>query len=247
MLPSQLDTRTRAVGSTGHDAFVSRADGNGGSPFLQEARFFAGVLFVNTYARRLEMHKKRVVVMCFVLCALAFTFGGCAGRGTGEPVAPKYLRQNIHAQFKDNAYNASYANWTNPGAGHVIIPVNTLAAVTTSRRDIVITTGETPNRTITMEFNDRNMKMDIDQYINVIASSRPTELSRLSALDRKGIKEGKAHKGMTKEGVRIALGYPAEHRTPSLASNTWFYWKNRFKYFEVKFDAHGRVTGIGTE
>jgi hypothetical protein len=29
---------------------------------------------------------------------------------------------------------------------------------------------------------------------------------------------------MTKEGVARAIGYPAEHATPSLDSDTWRYW-----------------------
>jgi outer membrane protein assembly factor BamE (lipoprotein component of BamABCDE complex) len=49
---------------------------------------------------------------------------------------------------------------------------------------------------------------------------------------------------MTKDGVRIALGYPAAHQTPSLNENTWVYWTNRFKSFKIEFDANGKVTKI---
>jgi len=49
---------------------------------------------------------------------------------------------------------------------------------------------------------------------------------------------------MTKEGVRIALGYPAVHKTPSLDGNSWTYWKNRFATTVVEFGNDGKVISI---
>jgi hypothetical protein len=42
----------------------------------------------------------------------------------------RYLKNNIHFQERPGRggkieCKASYANWTNPGAGHMVIPVNT--------------------------------------------------------------------------------------------------------------------------
>jgi len=45
------------------------------------------------------------------------------------------------------------------------------------------------------------MGMSDDQYINLISSPTPVNIDRLSDLDKKGVKEGKASVGMTKEGV----------------------------------------------
>jgi hypothetical protein len=60
----------------------------------------------------------------------------------------------------------------------------------------------------------------------------------------KGIEEGKAYPGMTREGILTALGYPATHRTPSLDAGTWVYWTNRFGTLAVEFDAKGNVTKV---
>ena len=76
------------------------------------------------------------------------------------------------------------------------------------------------------------------------ASPTPISLNGLSQIDLQGIQEGKAHIGMTKEGIRIALGYPARHRTPSLEENTWIYWLNRFRTTAVDFDDTGKVITI---
>ena len=35
---------------------------------------------------------------------------------------------------------------------------------------------------------------------------------------------------MSKDGVRIALGYPAVNRTPSLNSSTWVYAKKQMDF-----------------
>jgi hypothetical protein len=49
---------------------------------------------------------------------------------------------------------------------------------------------------------------------------------------------------MSRKGVMVALGYPAAHRTPSLDSNSWTYWTNRFKTIVVEFDAKGLVAEV---
>jgi len=68
-------------------------------------------------------------------------------------------------------------------------------------------------------------------------------LAGLSEVDRKGIRAGTAMGGMTKRGVTLAIGYPPEHATPSLESDIWTYWMNRFGKMTVSF-TDGKVTGI---
>ena len=70
------------------------------------------------------------------------------------------------------------------------------------------------------------------------------EIEKLSAIDQRGIKEGSALQGMTKQGVIYAIGYPPGHRTPSLKSNEWIYWQSRFSTIIVVFDAKGKVVEV---
>jgi hypothetical protein len=79
------------------------------------------------------------------------------------------------------------------------------------------------------------------QYIDLITSPTPVAYDDLSDVDRQGIEAGKALVGMSKEGVKIALGYPARHRTPSLEDNRWTYWRGRHDTYVVEFDADGKV------
>lgn len=71
----------------------------------------------------------------------------------------------------------------------------------------------------------------------------PEALRNLSAVDQAGIRAAKADVGMSKAAVLLAIGYPPQHRTPSLEDNLWTYWKNRFDRFVLEFQ-NGRVTRV---
>lgn len=194
------------------------------------------------------MGKSRLIVLSFVMITFLFTLQGCMGpvhRVTDSDSKPLYLRNNIHVQEhqKKDEYRASYANWTNPGKGHIVIPVNTPVGIDNFSRGFAIIIKST-GKPIWFEYDEDRTKMNADQYIDLITSSGPVSLDGLSELDRKGISEGKVYPGMSKEGVRIAFGYPAPHKTPSLTSNTWIYWTNRFKTIAVDFDNHGTVVSV---
>lgn len=157
---------------------------------------------------------------------------------------PVYMKVNIHYQNNGKDNKASYANYTNPGAGHKILAVNTPVQIKSWKRQGFIFVNTETNEEIFFEYHEPRMQMNIEEYLNKITSSTKTNLSDLSEKDQKGIKDGVASTGMTKNGIMMALGYPATHRTPSPESNTWVYWSNRFKTIAVTFDDKGVVTAI---
>jgi len=186
---------------------------------------------------------KRLILGSTVCLFVLFMFLGY-GVPTLFAADVKYLKNNIHTQeHRVEEYRASYANWTNPGKGHVIIPVNTPVTIGGFRRGFSLTTQDS-KKTILFEYDESKMRMTEDQYIDLITSPQPISISSLSEVDQKGIKDGKAYVGMTRDGIRIALGYPAAHQTASLKENTWVYWTNRFKSFKIEFDENGKVTRI---
>ena len=157
----------------------------------------------------------------FSFCMLILFFSQPAF-AKGEILFTKY---NIHTQSKDATnFKASYANFTDPGAGHVIIPAGTeIQMVKNGRRGFVFT-YDGGSKKVTFEYHSKRMGMSTDEYIELITSPEPVSYPGLSKQDQKGVADGKAYKGMTREGVMIALGYPAAHKTPSLDANTWIYW-----------------------
>ena len=178
-----------------------------------------------------------ITITGIFLFSMTFWFFMDHAVAEGEVV---YLQNNIHYQMGPKDSKASYANWTDPGAGHGILPVNSAIMISRWRRGFLITDAD-DGMEIFFEFHKRNMDMSVDEYLELITSPSKVSLSGLSEKDKKGIQDGKAYHGMTKKGVRMALGYPAVHRTPSLDSNTWIYWTNRFRAISVEFDNQGRV------
>jgi SmpA / OmlA family len=190
------------------------------------------------------MYQKKIALGCFTLIAIMLLLSGYINFALCSSENVTYLKNNIHTQeHRNEEYRASYANWTNPGKNHVIVPVNTPVKIGNFRRGFALITQDS-RKTILFEYDESRMRMNEDQYIGLITSSEPVKIDDLSEVDRKGIKDGKVYEGMTKDGVRIALGYPAAHQTPSLNENTWVYWTNRFKSFKIEFDENRKVTKI---
>jgi hypothetical protein len=213
----------------------------------------AFVIGYEKYLRRKKMKSKKIgIIVLLSLSVLLVLITACHRNRSipaQETAAPVYLKNNIHVQQHENTgeYRGSYSNWTDPGKGHVVIPVNTLVSKGDFRRGFAIIIQST-QKPIIFELDEKATGMSDDQYWRLITSPEPVVLDRLSQIDRKGIQDGKAYTGMTKEGVRIALGYPAPHKTPSLENNTWLYWTNRFKSIAIGFDGTGKVvTGGATQ
>ncbi len=65
--------------------------------------------------------------------------------------------------------------------------------------------------------------------------------AELNNKEIKAIKKGVVVRGMSKKAVRISYGYPAEHHTPSIESNKWFYWVNKRRRKTICFGNDGRA------
>jgi len=183
------------------------------------------------------------LVFLFLVAAL---IGPQTSFAAAETLFTKY---NIHVQEQMSrsgqpVYKASYANYTDPGEGHQIIPAGAKITVLKKNRKGFEFRHESDQKVVNFEFHEPRMKMSVDEYIALITSPEPVSFAKLSKVDNKGRTEGKALVGMSRNGVLAALGYPAVHRTPSLDSSTWVYWGNRFRTVAVHFNDKGVVESI---
>jgi hypothetical protein len=193
------------------------------------------------------MRIKTMIAFLAAVLLLVLGLQGCAGMGSGpatyEAYSNVYLQNNIHGYTRGSDYQASYANYVQPDTGHFVVPVNTAVSVGKWRGGFTLTRQDT-GQLIYFEYRSGNMGgMSVEEYLNVITAPQKVSLDGLGATDRKGIKEGRALKGMTKKGVRIAWGYPARHKTPSLEDNVWTYWRNRWVMKTVTF-SNGKVVEV---
>jgi len=181
---------------------------------------------------------KRILMSMFVVAGLVLL-------STAAAAQDLYLKYNVHTQVdRANVLKGSYANYTNPGDGHIIIPAGTKINITKKSRRGFFFSHDFSGQEAYVEYHQGNMGMSMDAYIELITSASKVNLSKFSATDQKGIKEGRAIVGMTREGILAALGYPATHRTPSLESSRWIYWQNRFRTLAVDFGTDGKVSSI---
>lgn len=183
--------------------------------------------------------------LTLLLCSLVVL--ACCSCESGQPGGGGgglYNRYNLHYYSRSGNVNiASYANYTDC-PGHSLLPYNTRFKMGRWSKGFKLVVEDT-GLEILFEYRSANMQgMSVADYVDLIMSPTPVSYDGLSAKDQEGIKAGRALLGMTKEGVTIALGYPAKHRTPSTDLNTWFYWKNRFAMLTVNFDDNGIVTSL---
>lgn len=175
-----------------------------------------------------------------LLLATVFLFTLIAGFAAAADQV-RYTKINIHTQSKDGKlHKASYANYTNPGAGHVIIPAGSKIVVTKLKSKAIYFDFDDGKQCV-FEFHKQRMGMSVEDYLDKISSVEPVSLNNLSKRDRQGVEQGVAMIGMSRAGVMAALGYPATHKTPSLDAKTWIYWTNRFGTYAVDFDDDGKV------
>ena len=69
-------------------------------------------------------------------------------------------------------------------------------------------------------------------------------IERLNAADKAGVQAGSVNKGMTRQAVIFAIGYPPKIRTPDLNGKEWTYWRSRYDTMLVTFDDKGRVADV---
>ena len=89
---------------------------------------------------------------------------------------------------------------------------------------------------------EKHSKVDINTLLKRSFSSKKTDLSIYSDVERKDISQGTARIGMTKSAVLVARGYPPGHITPNLESDSWRYWEHRFNSRMYHF-RDGKYTG----
>ena len=81
----------------------------------------------------------------------------------------------------------------------------------------------------------------------VVTQDPKQKLAGYSAAHREAITSGRIMRGMTREQVIMAVGYPVSSENPMLESNIWRLWRDSFNEFQVHFDDQGRVKEISTD
>lgn len=186
----------------------------------------------------------KILLKSLAITALLGTLSACQSTGQA-PAKPLNFKEgdklqtlvNVHGDFtrkKLYAFNYQLAD---------MIPVCSEVTVNSiSEKNIVISyKGQQYNYTWDKYTKKAGQSLaeNFDLYFG--KSCDKAAMKKLSKLDQKGIKEGQAKVGMSKQGVIFAMGYPPIHATPSTKENYWLYWRNRFGKRGIQFSDKGKV------
>ena len=176
-------------------------------------------------------------LVCAALCVfILFSVAGCGSSikqsKSGETYYTKY---NFHYTAEKGTPWGSVANLTKPPA-HKILPYGSPVKIKSWKSGFSLIAPES-GKTINVVSKKKYLKgKSLSEYLYLILSTTPVSYTDLSAIDQKGISEGRPYNGMSKKGVMVALGYPLPSKTASPNANTWYYWENRFDNYPVKFE-----------
>jgi hypothetical protein len=179
------------------------------------------------------MHTVRRATLV-ALGVLVLAAAGCGGAKvpyhlTGA--SPVYTLVNLHPDENRNlVYSIHYQR---EGLIPVCSPVR-IHSVTPKKMDFtVLPTG----RRYSYVFHNA-MHMTPEKHLDLVFAREcpKAALDAMSEVDKNGIRAGRVQRGMTRNGVLVALGYPPDHANPTLDAESWRYWINRWKTLVVVFD-----------
>lgn len=109
-----------------------------------------------------------------------------------------------------------------------IVPINTpVKLVSMSGSQLVLRRADTAQE-IKVKNEEKYSKKSIKEIAAIMLADEKTPLEQLPEPFATAIRNGEMRKGMTKELVLMARGYPPAHETPSTDNDRWVYWSSRF-------------------
>lgn len=176
--------------------------------------------------------------VCLLLAASVAVISGCnkSSLKQSESGAIYYTRYNFHYYFSGRGDDmiASIVNYVNC-PNHGFMPYNTKVKIGRYKKGFELKIVDIDGVILVNAPKKYLGTKTLEEYLDLILSRTPVSYADLSEIDKKGVSSGEPRIGMSKKGVRVALGYPAPSFTPNLESDVWHYWNSRFKKCDVLF------------
>jgi hypothetical protein len=189
---------------------------------------------------------KKIILHICILLAMAVVLVSCALVPLDvnkllelKPDQKIYTSYNIWYDNKDEISQINYHNGK-------ILPFGTeVKILEATKRGIVFQDVKT-NEKYSVVFFRRFLVGKAEQYIKILFTTKNSEelAAGIKPEILEKIKTGTVEKGMTKQEVMLAYGYPSLHRTPSIDEDTWIYFDNATKKKRVIFNRKSLVIEI---
>ncbi len=176
---------------------------------------------------------KQLTLLAIALIAFV-SFTGC---GATEVAVPKNLSGKVYTQF--NMWEEKgHIHATNYSVGRKI-PVNTeVKIISMSSKNVVFEDTRFPGVKLSLDNVEKHTQMSTVELSAQYFGAGKVNVSKFSKDEQSFIKDfvGFYKKGISKEALIVARGYPPRHETPSLKYDTWRYWRNRWVSKNVNFE-----------
>lgn len=179
---------------------------------------------------------KKMMVKMAVL-PLVVSFVGCAG------VSPIQEHEGKTVYSQINIWEEGQEHITTNYRVSAHIPINSKIEIVDSNGKEIQLLIKDSNQAVEVVNVEDYSGQDVEGIYNRYFADAPRDLSGFDADTRNAIENGEVKKGMSKEAVLLARGYPPAHRTPSLDEDLWVYWRNRFARQTVEFE-NGKVSEL---
>jgi hypothetical protein len=177
-----------------------------------------------------------------LLASLGLTLvAGFSGCGSSSADAPLFTEGDKAYTKCGMFFEGGVHRTTNYQKG-VFIPVNTEVVLGDYNSNSIVFTSSAGVRLKIENVEDFSGEKITGIYGRAFDKSK-TDLSKFTKTECEHIAGGEVDVGMSKAAVIVAIGYAPKHKTPSLSSNAWRYWRNRFNTFIVRFN-DDKVTKI---
>jgi len=179
------------------------------------------------------MRVRTTVVGAVLLGALSLPVGA-------QPVFDGFLCCNLRT---DGSWmsDSNYAE-----SGKRVVPVGTPVRVTGYGRYRVHVQINGGKQDIG---NDYSRDIDLGSFAQrwVVSEDPSRKIASFPPKIREAIMSARVTKGMTREQVAMAVGYPISSENPNLDAPMWRMWISSFSEFQITFDNAGRVRDVTTD
>ena len=169
-------------------------------------------------------------------CAFALLAASCAA-AHAQPQFEGFLCCNMRS---DGSW-ISDINYV--GSSKQIVPAGTPLKVTGYGRHRVRVEFDGRNEAIGNDYS-RTVKLEDFAQRYVVQKNPALELEKFPAKIREAVKTMRITRGMTRQQVLMAVGYPIASATPELDEALWRYWTSRSAEYQVLWGDDGRVDKI---
>lgn len=164
-----------------------------------------------------------------MLCGLAHT-------AQAQPLRDGFLCCNMRS-------DGGWISDINYLSNKQLVPAGTPVKITGYGRQRVLVEFDAKKQAIGNDYS-RSLKLE-DFALRYVVDADPAQrLEKFPPKVREAIKAGRLMRGMTREQVLMAVGYPVTSYTPELDAPLWRYWISRSGEYQVFWSDDGRVDKV---